>query len=805
MTIGEAKRKINRLWRRSESPDKIFPLQGWLGDTVICRLSTGGYGVLFELGGIEPDGVERKTLDYYTGQIAQIRNSLPDGMIVYEYLISGRMGPVYRGTYADPVVAHFQTQRADYLDAKASLKSVALFVSLYLPAPRGLDLLRPENYGAKKRVQVRKIQVGASLFFRQMSDLCPVRICDRDALCSFFSYLETLDPRLVISRCPKVDPAAKLCNAQIRWAPLMIGRRYLKTFSLIDRPANGTRPNLWGDITQVDAELVLCGIWRSKNTRAVRSEVKDQERASVFNSASLSDIFASGLFDGNRPVAPTEKNASEMAQSEKVVKLAAILKQLDNGRSQGFYSLHGFLHGEDWHKLDRAMIDVQHVFSKDSDARVYEEGVGEMGAYLAMFPGGYNLSRDPVWLQDDHAADLAFVYRPQTGTPVDPNTGLEHVLTYQTKSGTPFYLQWLYRELGNMLVIGGPRRGKSLNVNMMVLSEAKYGGFVFIFDFGSSYDYTVLSLGGTVSRMGLDAPRMNPFAEPRSKETSRAITHLVLRMLERGAVVIDFAVEQTVTEAVEMVYDLPPTMRRLAVLKILLGDLGNALAKFCEDGIYARVWDNVEDDLSIGRIHSFDFTGLKDKMYAEQSELLLGWLFYRIKRITGNPEYWSVPKTIVAEEIWTHIEDERMMAFVLDTAKSDPKNLGRLIVVLQYVTDLGRFSQAIRNACPVTMHLGGDVGEKEYRDFFKLNQAQFDIVSRLPKQHLMLQVDSTEGKADGFTKELILNIDSQMLAMFSTTPQERYRRIKLIEQHGPQPALQILAAELDGRKQQRSA
>lgn len=65
----------------------------------------------------------------------------------------------------------------------------------------------------------------------------------------------------------------------------------------------------------------------------------------------------------------------------------------------------------------------------------------------------------------------------------------------------------------------------------------------------------------------------------------------------------------------------------------------------------------------------------------------------------------------------------------------------------------------------------------------------------------MLKVDSTEGRADGFTKELILNIDWQMRAMFSTTPQERFRRMQLIEQHGTVAALELLAGEMEGKKQ----
>ena len=60
----------------------------------------------------------------------------------------------------------------------------------------------------------------------------------------------------------------------------------------------------------------------------------------------------------------------------------------------------------------------------------------------------------------------------------------------------------------------------------------------FIFDQGGSYESNVRALGGSITHLGLDYPRMSLFRGETSKENIFAIAQIVRLMLNKSGVAV---------------------------------------------------------------------------------------------------------------------------------------------------------------------------------------------------------------------------------------------------------------------------
>lgn len=794
--------KINAWWNRGESPGEIFPILPFFSGSgfPVIRLKTGGYAVLFELAGIDSDGKSRANLDEISRKLRNIWAVLPAGCVIYNYQVSRPMDLIPNVDEGGNEALVYRNQRVNHLN-RAGLKSVSLYVCLYLPGPTLIDKLSVVDYGNRKTIQLRKIQAAARLFERQMnSAVCTTRMCTKSEATMFFSFLQTLDLRLTTRNLPVGGEVShKLCGAEISWTPLRIGRNYVRPFALLDRP-DGTRPNMYAALMGLQSQVVLCGIWRPWTSGEVRKQVKTEESRKGFSEVSWADA-ASGYLSGDHTshllVGPS---AQKLANEKSVGKLSEVLDELTVHRV-GEYSLYGFLYGPDPVAIESDAIELETIFLNPSNTKVISEQTGALSAYLSVFPGNDVYAKRSIWLRDDHVADMSPIYKPFNGTLFSEDIGGEWTQAYQTPSRTPFFVTSFYKQLGNMIVNGGPRLGKSLNVNYLVLGEAKFDGFVYIFDVGGSYDYTVQMLGGSCAKVGLDGPRWAPFAEPHSKTSVNAILNLVRAMLEKGGVQVGYAEEEIILNAIDKVYASHASIRNLSLLSIFLGDLGAGLKKWTGEGIYAALFDNVTPSMELGKIQSFDFAEIVGDKYKDILELVFGWIVYQVGKVVKDPANLGRPKLTVAEEIWKHVQTPAMFEFIIDSLKADPKNLGRLVVVMHSRDDLGPFAQQIRAVCPLTMFFGGNTTAPDFKDFYGLNQAEFETIQSLSPPRLAFKVSGN----DGFFKELELNLSGEFLAMFTTTPYERKIRNELTAQHGYREALKLMGPRMNEIRQLSAA
>ena len=113
------------------------------------------------------------------------------------------------------------------------------------------------------------------------------------------------------------------------------------------------------------------------------------------------------------------------------------------------------------------------------------------------------------------------------------------------------------------------------------------------------------------------------------------------------------------------------------------------MAKWVGKGVYASIFDNVDDELTLGRHQCFDFQGVNNSQYADLIEPLMVWILRRIDEVLYNPANLGVPKHVLIEEIFSSMKNKQLLDSALASIKTVRKNLGGVTLIGQSANDLG--------------------------------------------------------------------------------------------------------------------
>ena len=327
-----------RPFGKSGSVDSIFRPRV-LGNGIFA-INTG-YGVSFTLAGIDSEGLNRRTLDLVSKQIAVANRVLPLECQLFEYLMTAYSDDIPARPIQQEVVRRQAAERSQFLKDKARFKSVRVMVTLYLPGKVAED---GEDFTQKSRSALRKLQA-AALLYEQQLQLVGIKRLNQDELVQIYSFLLNLDRALLTRKAAAPGQTPKKLgrvNIGLDGDYLRVGRKYCQVLSLVE-PPRGTRPDLWGAVTAVDCEMVLCSVWQRKPGKETRSKAAAVENAIGM---AASDLWAAAV-GGYNPMCPHHRRASTFAQENKVEQIGGVLSDVDGSHYYGHYSLFGLVHSRD--------------------------------------------------------------------------------------------------------------------------------------------------------------------------------------------------------------------------------------------------------------------------------------------------------------------------------------------------------------------------------------------------------------------------------------------------------------------------
>jgi type IV secretion system protein VirB4 len=760
----------------------LIPLSYFLEDDErLFSTKAGGYGLCIRLEGIDPETRPREVLDSVSRRLTEALRDLPAECSLFQYAIKQRGFRLPDAEHERKDVRTVLQDRIDYLNAHAGFGTVELVWCLYVAPPsRKIKPARRESHMASLRR--RLVRVADSLC-RKLDEIAP-RILTATETAAFFAHVLNLEPLLFTGLRSRHGLDRQLGRASVTWTDeyLKIGHRYAQMFSLIQRPS-GTRPDLFGDLLRQNCDVILCLEWQPRSADEVRRAVNNQE--------SFIDLFRHRISTyvthatARKEIA---KSAGTVAADKSTDTLGGILDDIENGRrTYGHFSLIGMLHSHSLQELQET-LPVLHRIAGESKTAFLEETVGGLSAYYAMLPGNPTFNVRRAWLQDGHYANLAHIYAPFRGQERSEALEKESLVVYETRDRTPLYYDAYDNDLRGCLIMGEPRIGKSVQGNFHLDHEVKYGGFTYVWDIGGSYESNARWHGGTVVRISAHSPRLNPFSLPPTEDNLTFLTHFVRKLLlNAGLEELKPGDEDGLHKKIKAMYGFDPSARRLQNL-VLPNHLRDYLRKWCEGGMYGRVFDNEQDELELARIQVFDLQDIDGEHYADLREPLLFWLIKRVEQVVRDPQNLGVPKHLLFDECWKQLKDPYIVNFIIDTLKTGGKHLGGITLLTHTASDLAEHAPLITNACPTVLFLRDTTFDRErYRELFQLNDREIELLGSLQAKGEGLLKRRT------WSKVVRLNLDRQALWRYTTKPSERRKRDALIEEHGFEKAFELLA------------
>jgi len=752
----------------------IVPIARFVNERIFA-LKGGGYGCLFSLAGIDEEGLTDQELEAEMRSIEGALRGLPEGSCLYQYtrVMSGFDLP-RKANYANPVTQVFVNDRLTFLERTAGFRRIDLHWCLTLEPPKATAFARnPKEHDVDTSRMLADLEKTATLLEGHLGSSLGLKLLEKNAVYQFFSYLFNLEEWAAKDNLPADDGVDRqIVKSPVAWHSdhLTIGRRYVQMFSLKTTP-EASRPCLFSGLMTIDCDSVLCSTWRPKSTSAARSEIDAQEKFISFFKVGVLTRVMSG-----RDTASLETGAGAKAANTQVDDLGEVIRSLDK-KTQGEFSLHFLVAARTADEL-RGLAPAVHRVFVDARAQVMEETLGNLSAFYAMFPGNRKFNVFPMWLAEDHHARLSSVFTPHLGHPHSEDLDNEYLNVFETRTRTPFFQDVYVDGVRVMLILGPPGTGKSVNGNLAIAHEQKYGGFSYIFDIGGSYESVVELYGGRVDRIGKDGPRVNPFALEPTESNITFLYSFVKLLLVNGGAELEPEDDDVIHKAVRDMYLLDMENRRLSNL-FLPKKLDRYLSKWVGNGVYHAVFDNVEDSLSLSRLQCFDFQGVNNEQYADLIEPVMVWLLRRINDVLYNPANLGVPKHILIEEIFSSMKNRQLLEGALASIKTVRKNLGGVTMIGQSAEDLGANADSIVNSCTSFLFLkDATFNRKRYAELFKMNEQQLALFESLQDREGLYM------RRDGLTKVVRLNLDSRSYAAFSTKPKDRVRRAKLIAKYG---------------------
>ena len=770
-------------YAKAGAASSIVPQSRWVSSNIFA-LKTGGYGIVASLAGMDEESLSDQEIESRTRAVLGALRGLPEGSCLYQYsrVLSGYEIP-RKPTYGDPVLDSFVEDRVQFLNANANFRKIDLHWVLTVEPDQKNPLDRkPKDAAETNARRLATLRKTASILESQLAPIVGLHVLNKEEAFPFFSYLFNLEPWADYSKLRGdggLDRQIVQSPVAIEGEHLRVGKRYVQMFSLMDTPEI-SRPCQFAGLMTLDCDSVLCTSWRPKSAAKARAEISQQEKfISFFKVGVLGRVMA------GRDTASLEEGAGARAADANVDDLSEIIRSLDKV-GQGEFTMRLLLAAKSREQLHETIPAVHRLFV-DARAQVIEESLGNLSSFYTMFPGNQKFNVFPLWLSEEHHARLSSIYAPSIGHPHSEDLDNEYLNVFETRTRTPFFQDAFVNGVKVGMIIGPTGSGKSVHSNQHIAMELKYGGFVYIFDIGGSYESVVELYGGKVDRIGKDGPRINPFSLEPTEDNLKFLYSFVKLLLTNGGAVLKPEDEDVILPAVTGMYQLEPEMRRLSNLHLPI-HLNRYLSKWKGKGVYAAIFDNAKDELELGRVQCFDFQGVNTAQYTDLIEPLMVWLLRRINTVLYDPKNLGVPKHVVIEELFSSMKNKQLLDAALSSIKTVRKNLGGVTLIGQSANDLGDNADSIVNSCTSFLFLpDATFNRKVYGGLFKLTEEQLDLFESLQQREALYI------RRDGLTKVITLNLDSRSYAKFSTKPKDRVRRANLIEKFGLREGLERFA------------
>ncbi|SFU15896.1 VirB4 family type IV secretion system protein [Mesorhizobium sp. YR577] len=370
-------------------------------------------------------------------------------------------------------------------------------------------------------------------------------------------------------------------------------------------------------------------------------------------------------------------------------------------------------------------------------AVVAREDLGLEAAWWAQLPGNFRYRARSGAITSRNFAALS----PFHSYPIGQKDGNEWgpaVALLRTASGSPYYFNFHYGDLGNTFVCGPSGAGKTVLLNFMLSQLEKHHPHVVLFDKDRGADLYVRAAGGTYLPLKNGVP--TGCAPLKALELTAKNKVFLARWV--GKLVGSATRELTMTElhdiaaAIDGLADLPVEQRTIGALRTFLNNselegIATRLRRWERGGPLGWVFDNVIDDIGLGgfgvgrKFVGYDMTDFLDN--EEIRTPLMAYLFHRVEQLIDGRRI-----IIVIDEFWKALQDEGFLDLAQNKLKTIRKQNGLMLFATQSPRDaiVSPIAHTIIEQCLTQVFLPNARGNRaDYVDGFKLTEREYELVA----------------------------------------------------------------------------
>ncbi|ACP22481.1 VirB4 type IV secretion protein (plasmid) [Sinorhizobium fredii NGR234] len=366
-------------------------------------------------------------------------------------------------------------------------------------------------------------------------------------------------------------------------------------------------------------------------------------------------------------------------------------------------------------------------------AVVAREDLGLEAAWWAQLPGNFRYRARSGAITTRNFAALSPFHSYPTGQKHGNEWG-PAVAMLKTASGSPFYFNFHYGDLGNTFVCGPSGAGKTVLLNFMLSQLEKHGPDIVFFDKDRGADLFVRAAGGTY--LPLKNGRPTACAPLKALQpTSRNklfLTRWVGKLVGSASRELSTVELRDIAAAIDALSDLPVERRTIGALRTFLDNtqpqgIAARLRRWETGGPLGWVFDNDADDIGIGaHFLGYDMTDFLDN--EEIRTPLMSYLFYRVEELIDGRRV-----IIVVDEFWKALADEEFRDLAENKLKTIRKQNGLMLFATQSPRDAiaSPIAHTIIEQCPTQVFLPNPrANRSDYVDGFKLTEREFFLIAR---------------------------------------------------------------------------
>jgi type IV secretion system protein TrbE len=807
--------KIVKSYKETGALNENLSVYGFLEDDVF--LTKGGdVGLVLRVEGVDYECLDHRQTDGLTKRLESALRLLGSQFRVYQVLFKSSGETIPHGTYDNPVVRQAVDDRAAYFEKKAgqlySLRTyyVILHEGATHQAKLGKSIQRMASapkeaveefqgfFSSKKQTllivsaiekQHRMLLHQVRSLILQLSDFVKIEVCDKQEAFVVLKRLLNFSPTKIEHARLKYDTHVDyyLADSALECYPgyLLIDDRYVKVLTLKE-PSAQSWPLILRQLLEVGASYHIVTEWKPQDNTDARKRIQSMRRH--FHNSKTS-LFSQLKADG--PTNPGELLVDDSKESL-VRSLGECLKEIElNGNYFGEFSLTVVVYDKSLSAVEKACAEFYKVFSMH-DGLLFEERYNLLNAFFATVPGNKHFNLRYLWLLNANYADYSFLFTLHTGERRNKHLNAEYLAVLETNHGTPYFLNLHYQDTAHTIILGRTGSGKSFFLNFLITNLQKYDPYTFIFDLGGSFRSITQLFGGAYLKVSAEHSEftINPFSLEPTRENLNFLFSLVKVLVEgRGSVALTQAEEKDLYAQIQNLYVLPANLRTLGVLaNTLQKSLAGRLEKWVRGGQYEQVFDNENDTLTLAKFQCFDFEGMD--RYPELIEPLLFYILHRANAFIYSSEAVTMFKAFFIDEAWHFFGHPTIRNYIVEALKTWRKKNAAMILSTQSLDELDK-SEIVRiviESCATKMFLANpDMDRNLYRETFHLNDNEIEMISTLiPKRQALV-------KRPDLAKVVNLEVDRKSYWLYTSDPNESFRREQSFREHGFERGLEVLA------------